>query len=441
MRLLRNIGYLATCRAGGGQDRIHPVRDAALAWEGDTIRWVGPAADLPGELADAPAADAAGRLVVPGLVDAHTHLAFGGWRADEFERRIRGESYEEIAASGGGIAATVRATRAASSEELEDRCRRFLGAMAGLGVTTVEAKSGYGLSGEEELRILEVYRRLGEDSAAPAVVPTFLGAHAVPPGWGGSRKELVDRIAGSWVPAVAERGLARFCDVFVEEGAFGRQEARTVLEAGAAHGLRPKLHADQLSEGGGAELAAELGAASADHLEHVSAAGARAMAEAGVVGVILPLAGLYLDQAPAPARTLVDAGVAVAVATDFNPGTAPSYHLPLAMTLACLRGGLTPAEALKGATVVAARAVGEEDRVGSLEEGKAADFAVLDAPDPTQWLYHHRPSACVATVIAGAVAWADPAAGVFGGGDGRPAPGRRAGAPEAEPTTERRDAP
>lgn len=418
MRVLRGIGRLATCRAGGGQGELHAVDDAALAWEDGEIAWAGPEADLPAELADgASSGDAGGRLVVPGLVDAHTHLAFGGWRAGEFERRLAGESYREIAEEGGGIAATVRATRAASPAELRERCRGFLGAMARLGVTTVEAKSGYGLRLEDELKQLRVYRRLAAGDRGPRVVPTFLGAHTVPPDWDRPREAYVEAVAEEWVPAVAEEGLARFCDAFVEEGAFTAAEARRVLEAGRARGLAPKLHADQLSDGGGAVLAAGIGAASADHLEHVTDDGIRALARAGVVAVLLPLAGLYLGQDPAPARKMVDAGVAVAVATDFNPGTAPSYHLPLALTLACVRGRLTPPEALKGATLFAARAVGEEERAGSIGPGKRADFAVVDAEDVTHWLYHHRPNACVATVAGGEVLWDDPEAGVFGPGE------------------------
>lgn len=412
MPVLRNVGFLATCRPGGGQGEVHPVRDAALAWRGGEVVWIGPDAELPSDLEGLPSLDAGGRTVVPGLVDCHSHLAFGGWRADEFTRRIQGESYGEIARSGGGIMSTVRATRAASEEELIDRCRGFLREMTSLGVTTVEAKSGYGLTLEEELKLLRVYRALAAEAAPrspfPRIVPSFLGAHVVPPEFEDDRDGFVDRVAGEWIPAVAQAGLARFCDVFVEEGAFTVEEARRILAAGKGHGLVPKLHADQLSDGGGALLAADVGATSADHLEHVSPEGIRALADAGVVAVLLPLAGLQLGQPPAPGRALVEAGVPVAVATDFNPGTAPSYHLPLALSLACLREGLTPSEALKGATLNAARAVGLADRAGSLEPGKRADFAVLDAPDVEHWLYHFRPNACVATVVRGEVAWTAP---------------------------------
>ena len=405
MPVLRNIGLLAACRPEGGQGAIHAVPDAALAWEGDTIRWVGPAAELPAEWRSTDAQDAGGRLVVPGLVDCHTHLAFGGWRGDEFERRLRGETYLDIARAGGGIASTMRHTRAATEDELLAKAAGALDEMLRLGVTTVECKSGYGLDRESELKLLRVYRRLAERGPA-RIVPTFLGAHVVPPEYRDRRDAYLRLLVDELIPAVAAEGLAVCCDVFVEDSAFTIDEARTVLQAGRAAGLAAKLHADQLTGCGGAELAAELGAWSADHLEHVSDEGIRRMSERGVVAVSLPLATLYLAQPPMPARRLIEAGVAVAVATDFNPGSAPSYHLPLAMTLACTLQRMTPAEALKGATLHAARAVGLEARVGSLVAGKAADFAVIDAPDVNHWLYHHRPNACVRTVVGGRTVWA-----------------------------------
>jgi imidazolonepropionase len=299
----------------------------------------------------------------------------------------------------------MRHTRAASEDELLAKAAGALDEMARLGVTTVECKSGYGLDRESELKLLRVYRRLAERGPA-RIVPTFLGAHVVPPEYRDRRDAYLRLLVDELIPAVAAEGLAACCDVFVEDSAFTIAEARLVLEAGRAAGLAAKLHADQLTNCGGAELAAELGAWSADHLEHVSGEGVLRMAERGVVAVSLPLATLYLAQPPMPARRLMDAGVAVAVATDFNPGSAPSYHLPLAMTLACTLQRMTPAEALKGATLYAARAVGLEARVGSLEAGKAADFAVIDAPDVNHWLYHHRPNACVRTVAGGRTVWA-----------------------------------
>jgi imidazolonepropionase len=407
MKVLANISQLATCRAEGGQGDIHAIPDAAMAWD-DVIRWVGPENDLPAEYRRAERLDAGGRLVIPGLIDCHTHLAFGGWRADEFEQRILGRSYLEIARSGGGIASTVRQTRAATEQQLLERASCFLSGMLALGVTTVECKSGYGLALDSELKLLRVYRGLAAKQPV-RIVPTFLGAHIVPPEFQENRSGYVDLLVDRMIPAVAREKLAACCDVFVEGSAFSVAEARRILLAGQSVGLASKLHADQLAGGGGAERAGELGAISADHLEHISEPGMRAMATAGVVAVSLPLASLYLQQPPMPARQLIEAGVPVAIATDFNPGSAPSYHLPLALTLACTVQRMTPAEALKGATVYAARAVGLEALTGSLEPGKAADFAVIDAPDVNHWIYHFRSNACVTTVIGGITRWSSPA--------------------------------
>jgi imidazolonepropionase len=381
---------------------VHPVREAAVAWRDDTIAWVGPERDLPADFRGDTVLDAGGGLVVPGLVDCHTHLAFGGWRADEFEQRIAGATYLEIARRGGGIASTVARTRAATDDELLAGCRSHLTGMRALGVTTVECKSGYGLDPDAELRLLKLYRRLAEEGPT-RVVATLLGAHVVGPEFRERRDEYVDLVIGEMIPRAAVGGLARFCDVFVEETAFSVAEARRILRAGQAAGLGAKLHADQLSTGGGAELAAELGAVSADHLERISDGGIEAMARAGTVAVSLPLASLYLHQPPLPARRLIEAGVPVAVATDFNPGSAPSWHLPLALTLACTMQRMTPAEALKGATIIAARAIGLDRAVGSVEPGKRADLAVIGSPDPNHWLYHFRPNACRCTILGGRV--------------------------------------
>lgn len=404
MILLRNIGSLVTCRAQGSQADVHVIHNAALIWSGSAIRWLGAEADLPAGLDTLMIEDVGGRMVVPGLVDSHTHLAFGGWREDEFERRCRGETYLEIAAEGGGILSTVRATRKADELALVERSLGFLESMMQLGVTTVEAKSGYGLTLEDELKILRAYRTVADRSPA-TIVPTLLAAHALPPEYADDRAGYLQLVSEELIPAAAREKLAEFVDVFVEESAFTIAEARQVLAAGQRHGLGAKLHADQLTSGGGGELAAELGAVSADHLEHVSDAGIRQMAERGVVAVSLPIASLYLRQPTMPARRLMDMGVPVAVATDFNPGSAPSYHLPLALMLACTTQGMTPGEALKGATIIAAGAVGKTERVGSLEPGKQADFAFIEADSVNDWLYHFRPNACVRTIIAGRTVW------------------------------------
>jgi len=403
MPALTNIGCLATCAPGAGQADAGLIAQAALAWDDGRIVYAGPERQLPPRFRD-DVRDAGARLVVPGLVDCHTHLAFGGWRAEEFEQRLLGRSYVEIAEAGGGIASTVRATRATGATELAARAARVLEGMLGLGVTTVECKSGYGLDREHEVRLLQVYASLAR-SSAQRLVPTLLAAHVVPPEFRDRRDAYVRVIIDEIIPAVAAEGLARCCDAFVEASAFSVQEARRILLAGRAAGLAPRLHADQLSASGGAELAAEVGALSADHLEYVTPTGMEALRRAAVVAVSLPIATLYLGQRPMPARALIEKGVAVAVATDFNPGSAPSWHLPLALTLACTLQRMTPAEALKGATLYAARALGLAAEVGSLEPGKAADFAMVDAADPREWLYHFRPNACVETVVGGATRW------------------------------------
>ncbi len=404
MPTLRNITCLATCSAGKGPSDAGVIENAALVWEGDRIQWVGLEVDLPEQYRGEFPMDAAGALVVPGLIDCHTHLAFGGWRADEFELRSRGATYLDIARQGGGILSTVRETRRTSEDDLLQRVRDFGVHMLRLGVTTVECKSGYGLNLDDELKLLRVYRRLAEEGPIN-IVTTLLAAHTVPEEFRDDRDGYVDEICSRIIPHVATERLAEFCDVFVEESAFSIDEGRRVLAVAAEHGLRAKLHADQLTDGGGAALAAEMQAASADHLECISDAGVRALSKADVVAVTLPIASLYLRQRPLDARRLIDAGARVAVATDFNPGSAPSYHLPLAMTLACIMNGLTPAEALRGATINAAAAINREHLLGSLEPGKQADFVLVEAGSINEWLYHFRPNSVLNTFIRGRIVY------------------------------------
>ena len=394
MFTLVNIAELATCPAGNPQNDAGIVRNAALATDGETIAWSGPMGEIPDKYQGGQTIDCGGRLVVPGLIDCHTHLCFGGWRGDEFEMRLAGASYQEIAAAGGGIASTVAATRAGSLEDLQEKAAMSLQGMLSLGVTTVECKSGYGLDEANELKQLEVYRRLDQAQAVD-LVSTFLGAHIVPPEFRDHRDRYISLICDVLIPEVAREGLAEFCDAFVEEGAYSADEVRLIFDAARCNGLKIKLHADQLSDGGGAALAADYNAVSAEHLEYVSPEGIRKLARSGTVAVSLPLASLHLGEPYLPARKLLEAGVPVAVATDFNPGSAPSYHLPLAMTLACLNQAMTPQEALTGATTVAARAIDRHDRVGSLLPGYLADLAVIDAPSLNQWLYHFVPNACL----------------------------------------------
>jgi imidazolonepropionase len=397
---MHNIGRLAVWDPAGSQSELNHVERAALRWENGRITWCGREEDLPVAGVDETRIDAGESLVVPGLVDCHTHLAFGGWRADEFAMRIAGADYLEIARAGGGIASTMRATRSASEDELVERSLGFLAEMSRNGTTTVECKSGYGLSLEDELKVLRVYRRL-QQLQDVRIVATFLGAHVVPPEFSGRRSDYIRLLTREMIPAIAEEGLAEYCDVFVEETAFTPGEAREIFEAALSFGLVPKLHADQLSDTGGAALAAEVGAASADHLEYASEDGIGAMAGAGVVAVCLPLASLYLGKTPMKAREFIRRGVRVAVATDFNPGSAPSHHLPLAMTLACTMSRMTPAEALKGATIVGAAAIRRERQTGSLLPGMAANFLLVDAPDVEHWLYHFRGNAVQGVFIGG----------------------------------------
>lgn len=400
MKVLTDISRLYRVPPDAAHDAVDAVTDAAVAWEGDTIVYAGRAADLPSRYADAERFEAAGGCVVPGLIDCHTHLCFGGWRGDEFAARLEGASYQEIQAAGGGINATVSATRETDIDTLEHKAAGILADMSKLGVTTVEAKSGYGLDRDNEIKQLEVYRRLGERQPLD-IVPTFLGAHLVPSEYQHRRSAYIDLLCGELIPEIAEARLASFCDVFIEDTAFTLDEGRRILEAAAHHGLGLKIHADQLSTGGGAGLAAELGAVSAEHLEYARDADIAAMAESGTVAVSLPIASLYLRERFLPARRWIEAGCRVAVATDFNPGTAPSYHLPLAMTLAAIQQRMSPAEALRSATAHAARALGLQDSHGSLMPGYRADLAVIDAADINHWLYHFQPNACRATLKSG----------------------------------------
>ena len=394
--LVRDATCLATLASPPGPLRgpqageLGLLFDASLAARGGRIVAVGPREQVAAQTELLPGAtvlDARGRCVLPGLVDCHTHLVYAGDRADEYALRQSGASYQAILAAGGGIISTVRQTRAASDEDLLRAARARLARMLAQGTTTVEVKSGYGLDLATEIRLLEVADRLRSEGPA-RVVPTLLGAHALPPEYRERRHAYVDLVCERMVPEAAARGLATFCDVFCEEGAFTVAEAERVLRAGLAHGLRPKLHADQLSPGGGAELAAQLSAVSADHLDFAGEAGLAALGAARVIAVLLPGASLILRHSRhAAGRRFVAAGVPIALATDHNPGTCPIESLPLIMSLACALLGLTPAEAVVGVTRNAAYAVGLGDQIGSLEVGKLADLIVIDAPAPHHLAY------------------------------------------------------
>ncbi len=400
-------------RAGTGQGEVDrrtaeeagglgaPNAPAVAMWEG-RILGVGGLADLEAvivadglRLEQFDRLDAAGGAVTPGLVDPHTHLLFAGSREAELELRQRGAGYLEILAAGGGILSTVARTREASTEQLEAHGRRWLDEMLSHGATTVEAKSGYGLDLATEIRLLEVAHRLG--SAGPVdVVPTWLGAHAVPPELRGrpdATETYVRQLLDEQLPGVAAHGRAVAADVFCEEGVFSAEQSRRILTAAASFGLRPRLHADELAPSGGAELAAEIGASTADHLATPSDAGIEAMARAAadghpVVATLLPATTWFLmKDHHAPARTFIERGVPVAIGTDFNPGTSPTPSLPLAMTAACLNLRMTPDEALTAVTINAALALGLSDEIGSLEAGKAADLVIWNVPTTRQIPY------------------------------------------------------
>ncbi|MFM2105388.1 MAG: imidazolonepropionase HutI [Chloroflexota bacterium] len=392
------IGALSAADAGGTEA---PGAPAVAAWEGRIVA-VGGREDVERQLAGAglplerfARLDAGGGLVTPGLVDPHTHLCFAGSRERELVLRQGGAGYLEILAAGGGILSTVSATRAASLDDLLAHGRRWLDEMLAHGVTTVEAKSGYGLDLATELKLVEAAHRLGAEGPID-VLPTFLGAHAVPPEYRSrpdGTEAYVRAVIEEQLPGIAAQGRARFCDVFCEAGVFSADQSRRILEAGRRLGLVPRLHADELAPSGGAELAAEIGALSADHLAAPSDEGVAALAAAAdagrpVVATLLPTTTWFLmTDHVAPARRLIDAGVPVALGTDFNPGTSPTASLPLAMTVACLSLRMSPAETLAAVTVNAAHALGLGDEIGSLEPGKAADLVVWRVPTASQLPY------------------------------------------------------
>jgi imidazolonepropionase len=375
---------LATMAEGGAA--YGAVEDGALLVRDGRIVWAGARADLPAHEA-ATIDRLGGRWVTPGLVDCHTHLVFGGDRSGEFEQRLGGATYEEIARAGGGIVSSVAATRAASEDALYASAVARLAGLKATGVTTVEIKSGYGLDQDSELKMLRVARRIGRE-AGVRVRTSYLGLHAVPPEWKTDRGRYVDLAVDQTLPAAHAEGLVDAVDAYCEPIAFSTEEVARLFDRAKALGLPVKLHADQLSDGGGAALAARYGALSADHVEHTNAAGVQAMAAAGVVAVLLPGAWLMLRETVLPP---IDPfrrhGVAMAVATDCNPGTSPVASMTAAINLACVQFRLTPEEALAGATRIAARALGLEAEVGTLEAGKAADLAVWDIERPAELAY------------------------------------------------------
>ena len=390
---------LATMVEGGAA--YGAIEDGAILIRDGRIAWVGARGDLP-EHAAAETDPLDGRWVTPGLIDCHTHLVFGGDRSGEFEQRLKGATYEEIARAGGGIVSTMAATRAASEDELYASAVGRLAGLTATGVTTVEIKSGYGLDRETELKMLRVARRIGRE-AGVRVRTSYLGLHAVPPEHRADRAAYVDLAIDGILPAAHAEGLVDAVDAYCEPIAFTVEETARLFDRARALGLPVKLHADQLSDGGGAALAGRYGALSADHVEHTTEAGVRAMAEGGVVAVLLPGAYLMLRETTPPPIDLFRAhGVRMAVATDCNPGTSPVASMTAAITLACVQFRLTPEEALAGATRQAARALGLGEEIGTLEAGKAADLAVWDISRPAELAYWLGKPLLDRTYVAGA---------------------------------------
>ena len=381
------------------------IANGGVAISGDRIEWVGAMSELPSELREGAASilDAKDRWVTPGLIDCHTHLVFAGNRAREFEMRLQGASYEQIARGGGGIASTVRATRAATDEELFSAASKRLSTLESFGVTTVEVKSGYGLDVETELRMLRVARRLDVEHPV-AVHTTFLGAHALAPEYTDDRSGYIDLICETMIPRVMDEGLADGIDAFCEGIAFTPQECERVFAVGTQHGLPIRVHADQLSDSGGAALAARVGALSADHLEYASEAGIQAMAKSGTSAVLLPGAFYFLgeDQVP-PVDALRFHGVSMAIATDLNPGSSPINSPLTAMNMACVLFGLSPEEALCGMTRNAAKVLGMSGDRGVLSAGSCADVVLWDIDHPSELSYWIGANPCDAVVQAGAL--------------------------------------
>jgi imidazolonepropionase len=399
------LSGLPAPRRHAALSQLGVILQGAVITDGAKIHRVGPTSELEPEArrVKAEAVDCRGMVVMPGFVDSHTHLVFAGNRVEEYERRLRGWTYEAIARAGGGICSTAEKVRKASVSALVAQAERFLSAFAAHGTTTLEVKSGYGLDVEQELKILEALHRLREVSALE-LVPTLLAAHALPADFAGRPAAYVNLLARRLIPAVRRKKLAEYLDCFCDRGAFSVEDCRKLLIAGRRHGLIPRLHAEQLGRTGASRLATELGAASADHLDHLRERDIRALAQSDVVATLLPGSNFYLglDRYP-PARRLIDSGAIVALATDFNPGTSPTLNMQFILSVACSAMRMLPEEAISAATLNAAYALRRADRLGSLEPGKQADLIVMGLPDYREIPYYFAVNHCLMTVKGGTV--------------------------------------
>jgi len=402
--LIKNIGTLATAKGnsplkGADMGNTTILNDLSIGIDNGLISYIGPEKDAPKA---SECLDAGANLVTPGLVDAHTHLVFGGWRQHEFELKLSGAAYLDILKAGGGILSTVKQTRKSTEDELFEKARKLSRQMAKYGTTTIEAKSGYGLNLEDELKQLRVVKRLNEETSLD-FVSTFLGAHAIPSEYKGNPDKYIDFVCEEVLPIVSSENLAEFCDIFCESGVFDAELSERLLLAAREHGFSLKIHADEIDPVGGGELAGRIKVHTAEHLIAATDEGIRLMAESSVIGCLLPATSFYLDKPYARARYMMDKGMALAVASDFNPGSSPSFNLQFALNLACLKYKMTPKEALCAVTLNAAAAIGRANTIGSIEIGKKADIVIWDAPDLDYLCYRYGNNQVLYTIKNGGI--------------------------------------
>lgn len=407
---VKNITQLVTVASGGQRYKVGAkmrelgiLSNAGVLCENGTITWVGRMEDWRGNLPDDYGElDASDKIVLPGFVDSHTHMMFAGNRAHEFALRSQGATYQEIADAGGGILNTITHVRSATKKELKKQTRQYMNEMMKHGTTTVEIKTGYGLDVESEFKMLEAINEL-KDEEMMTVVPTFIGAHAYPPEHKKDKRAYVELVIKKMIPYVGEKRLATFCDVFCEKGYFEVEDSEQILNEGKKWGMLPKIHAEELNPLGGAQLAAKIGATSADHLEKIDDEGIAALRDANVAGTLLPGVSFFLNHGYAPARKLIDGGVAVAIASDFNPGSCMSYSMPMMMTIACTQMKMSPEEALVACTLNGAAALNMSSTIGSIEVGKQADMIVANVPDYKFLAYHFGTNHIVKTIKNGTI--------------------------------------